>query len=212
MIWLCHTLTGIDWLRSIFEQVCYLCCYCSSYILRNNTRNLFNKYVCSSFRAEKKKCKVLVGKWLGTQQGFNHLWNCLISCYLLCKDKANWFCMLLRNNWWWLVFTLHLRTSVIVILSCPVSVVLLCSAKQKISELEAAKAAMKVCGVTMSCQDYYNCHFRRVCGLKTVKLLLVRSVKLNFQLPNVELVWLSSISCLHYNALRTPLKTTYIHI
>ena len=55
-----------------------------------------------------------------------------------------------------------------------------CSAKQKISELEAAKAAMKVYSVIMNCQNY-NWYFRRVCGLKTVKLLLIRSVKLNFQ-------------------------------
>ena len=47
--------------------------------------------------------------------------------------------------------------------------------------------------VIMSCQDYYNCYFRKACGLKTVKLLLVRSAKLNFQLPNVELVYLSNV-------------------
>jgi len=64
---------------------------------------------------------------------------------------------------------------------------LFCSAKQKISELEAAKAAMKVCIVT-SCQNYYDCHCRKVFGLKTARLLPAKSVKLNSQLLSVELV------------------------
>ena len=69
-----------------------------------------------------------------------------------------------------------------------VKYVLFSSAKQKISELEAAKAAMKVWSITI-CQDYYcNCHCRKVCGLKIVRLLLVKIVKLNSQLLNVELV------------------------
>ena len=130
--------------------------------------------------------KYIYGHWQNELAISYHLWICYITVFW----KGWVLCMFLEMvNYGWRMANGQLLCTFNSIHNylCYCTIIILvfifvsCSAKQKISELEAAKAAMKVYCVIMSCQDYYNWYFRRVCGLKTVKLLLVRSVKLNFQ-------------------------------